>query len=33
MAVDGQSVVLDYVYNSLGHLTNTIYPSGSNINP
>ncbi|MEP1444752.1 MAG: RHS repeat-associated core domain-containing protein [Paraglaciecola sp.] len=29
--VDGQSFVLDYVYNSTGNLTNTIYPSGANI--
>jgi RHS repeat-associated protein len=31
MSVDGQSFELDYVYNSNGNLTNTVYPSGANI--
>jgi YD repeat-containing protein len=31
MTVDGQSFILDYVYNNIEHLTNTIYPSTANI--
>jgi RHS repeat-associated protein len=31
LTVDGQSFVLDYVYNSTGNLSNTIYPSGANV--
>ncbi|MDU0352996.1 RHS repeat-associated core domain-containing protein [Paraglaciecola aquimarina] len=31
LSLDGESFVLDYIYNSTGNLTNTIYPSGTNI--
>jgi len=31
MTVDGQSFILEYVYNGNEHLTNTIYPSTANI--
>ncbi|MEP7705253.1 RHS repeat-associated core domain-containing protein [Paraglaciecola sp. 25GB23A] len=31
MSVDGQNFSLDYIYNNVGNLTNTVYPSGANI--